>query len=397
MRCLRSQRGSVAPFVALLVPILLGLSGLAVDVGNLYLAHSRLQAACDAGALAGSLELPYDPNISNGKVVQAAKEMVKTNYSTATINSVGQGSEFRSVCVSASITVDTILMGALGIYQESVSADACAGFNNLEIVFVIDSSGSMKGTPMYNTVKAANNLVDLVMPTGGAGSVKVGLVPFRGKVRLPAGVDGLPKGCRNADGSLNDGDYNTCFKGVPEAKGLSTDKYSIKNAINNMKNTMSYGSGTVISEGIKWGREMLTPTYPFTEGGDMEKMRKVMIVLTDGDTEDGKCGGKYATNQNPNPYMTNAYYDMGVEDCHCEDSGCLNNAMLAEADKAKDLGIEIFSVRYGDSDWTDKQLMKQIASSAPNTEDHYYSAPSSYDIDDMFKQIGKQLGWRLIN
>ena len=53
--------------VAVLLPAILGVAGLAVDAGNLYLAHSRLQSAVDAGALAGSLELPYDPEVANGR------------------------------------------------------------------------------------------------------------------------------------------------------------------------------------------------------------------------------------------------------------------------------------------------------------------------------------------
>ncbi len=41
--------------------------------------------------------------------------------------------------------------------------------------------------------------------------------------------------------------------------------------------------------------------------------------------------------------------------------------------------------------------MKQIASSKPGTDDHYFDAPSVYDIPTVFKEIGKQLGWRLLN
>ena len=54
--------------IAMLLPVLLAVAGLAIDMGNMYVTHTRLQAAVDAGALAGSLELPYDPDLDKGIV-----------------------------------------------------------------------------------------------------------------------------------------------------------------------------------------------------------------------------------------------------------------------------------------------------------------------------------------
>ena len=155
-------------------------------------------------------------------------------------------------------------------------------------------------------------------------------------------------------------------------------------------------SGTVISEGIRWGREVLTPSPPYEQGTTDEKIRKIMILLTDGDTEDGTCGGSYRVSYTPNVYWTNAYYGMGVTDCNCGDGGCLNQATMDEAQTAKDLGIEIFSIRFGSSDGVDVSIMQQAASSKEGTDDHYFNAPSVEDIDDIFKKIGRQLGWRLL-
>ena len=187
---------------------------------------------------------------------------------------------------------------------------------------------------------------------------------------------------------------DTCSD-IPEALPLSTDKRTIINAINS-QTAIGKWSGTVIPEGIKGGRHILTKEAPYTEGDDKEDYRKIMILLTDGDTEDGKCGGQYSVYYNPNNYWTNAYYGMGRDDAHCENGGVLNRAMLSEAQLTKDEGIEIFTIRFGSSDNTDIALMKQVATSKPGTDDHYFSAPSVYDIPDIFKQIGKQLGWRLL-
>ncbi len=414
-RLYADERGAAAALIAVIIPVVIGAAALALDSALLYTSHSRLQTATDAAALAGSLQLPYDPDITTGQVAAAAEEYLTQNYPDAQIVSVAPGDLARSVHVETKATVPLLLMPVLGVHDKLVTARATAGFNKLEIVLVIDNSGSMKGAPINETNNAATRLVNLVMPDGLKTSIKAGLVPFRGKVRIPAGVDGLPAGCRNADGTLNPAlheeyyktkyrtpsgsqlrvDMNTC-EAMPYAQGLTDDKSVILNAISK-QNGLGSGSGTLISEGMKWARHMLTPQAPYTESSTDRDMRKIMIVLTDGDTEDGKCGGNFALNYTPNNYWTNAYYGMLDMNSHCENGGKLNQYMLDEAKLAKEAGIEIFSIRFGDSDAVDVGLMKAIASSTPGTEDHYFDAPSAYDIDGVFKKIGRQLGWRLIN
>ncbi|BDQ34884.1 VWA domain-containing protein [Pseudodesulfovibrio portus] len=400
--------------VALLLPVLLGVAGIAIDMGNMYMTHTRLQAAVDAGALAGSLELPYDPDLSKGIVEQAINDMVAANMEAAEVTSVEAGTEIRSVEVTAQAEVNLLLMGILGLADQTVEAHAAAGFNKLEVVFAVDNSGSMKGTPIDMVKEASIALTDLLIPDGTSPDTKVGLVAFRGKVRLGDDAEGFDAGCYNADGSRNEGihedfmdDYwalpyyyrsritlDTCSD-LPEALALSKDKARIIASINTQTATGA-SSGTVIPEGIKWARHILTPEAPYTQGGDKEDFRKIMILLTDGDTEDGECGGPYRAYYRPNNYWTNAYFGSGRNDAHCEDAGVLNADMLAEAQLAKDAGIEIFTIRFGSSDNVDIELMKQVASSKPGTDDHYFDAPSVYDIPDVFKQIGKQLGWRLL-
>jgi hypothetical protein len=268
----------------------------------------------------------------------------------------------------------------------------------------------MSGTPINKVKEAGNKLVDLMMPQGTAPSIKIGLVPFRGKVRVWDSADGLPDGCRNADGTVNNSNVNvpdsSCTStALPRIRELINVKTTIKNGISSMNapGGTQYTCGTIIPEGIKWGAHVLTQDFPYTQGGPTTQMRKVMILLTDGDNEDGTCGGPNGgSSVNPltNPdstYRRNAYFQMGVETCGCSNYGCLDQAMLNEARIAKeDFGIEIFVIRYGDSDSVDIQLMKTVASSTPGTDDHYFNAPSSSDIPKVFEKIGRQLGFRLL-
>ncbi len=419
----RSIRGNVAVAMAVALPAVVGAAGFAVDIGKVYVAQNALQTAVDAAALAGSMELPYDPDLELGVVEAAANDMLHENYAEAEMTSIVPGSEVRSVCLSAEAEVEMSLMGVLGVEDQTVEASACAGFNNLEIALVLDTTGSMKGSPIENVKMAAEELVELIMPDNSTPSSMVGMVPFRGMVRLEADVDGEPAGCRNMDGTLNDGSLRDEYKdkqyrnpkndrlrvssdtcgSISVTKALDSDKDALLSAISALGVSGNW-SGTIIGEGVKWGRELLTPEAPFTEAHDDEDYRKIMIVLTDGDTEDGRCGGRYAVSYTPNNYWTNAFFGVGLGGTYadvddiptCADGDGLNQQILDEAQAAKDEGIEIFSIRYGTSDDTDIAVMKEIASSKEDTDDHYFSAPSSDDIGDVFKKIGRQLGMRLL-
>lgn len=419
------------------------------------MAHHTLQNAVDAAALAGSLQLPDDPDVSTGQVTNAATTVLLANDDTATNIEIISGGATRSVCVSAESSVAMTLTKVLGFTAQAITAEACAGYNDIELVMVLDATGSMKGTPIANVKQAAANLVDLIMPasTVAATRSKIGLVPFQGKVRVDGNdpvtaeqdPDGVGTGCRNADGSLNDGklkaEYATTYSrfsifygytisgvstrtdrtcsGMSPIRALSSDKAAILETIDNIA-AGAVTSGTLISEGIKWGHKVLSPGAPYVEGSTDKKIRKIMILLTDGDTEDGRCGGSYASaSRTINSYWTNAYFGMGLSPTSsaspyatlstayatlaqipdCKDGGKLNQYALDAATAAKndpDYPVEIFAIRFGASDTTDKSLMKQIASSKTGTDDHYYDAPNESDIQAMFKKIGQQLGQRLM-
>jgi Flp pilus assembly protein TadG len=430
-------------------------AGVAVDLGRVSVEQNRLQNAVDSAALAGSLQLPDDPDVSTGAVTAAATTNLLANDADAVNILVESGGATRSVCVSADAVVEMTMSKVIGIGDQTVSAESCAGYNDIELVMVLDATGSMKGAPIANVKEAATNLVNLIMPSSSSTATrsKIGLVPFQGKVRIDgndpvsaeANPDGVGTGCRNADGTLNNGklraEYSktttkgnifygytlsgvsttsdkTC-SGMSPIRALSSDKDDILSNITAL-NAGQVTSGTLISEGIKWGRHVLTPAAPYVEGSTDKKVRKIMIVLTDGDTEDGRCGGSYASGSKTiNTYWTNAYFGQGLKPDtsaspystlstaaltlaqipDCKDGGLLNQYVLNEAALAKtdaNYPVEIFSIRFGDSDSTDKSLMKQIASSKAGTDDHYFDAPDEAGIKEMFKKIGQQLGQRLM-
>lgn len=55
---LKNEKGQTIIFIALLLPVLLGIAGLIIDVGNLYIQRAKLRNAADVIALAAAKELP---------------------------------------------------------------------------------------------------------------------------------------------------------------------------------------------------------------------------------------------------------------------------------------------------------------------------------------------------
>ena len=103
---LSNERGQVLPLVALMLVVLLGFTGLVVDVGHAYVANQQLQGSTDAAALAASGALP-----DNTAATKAAQ-----TYGAATIGGVAGYNAVTSLTTSHSMTT---------CVQVSVKSGAC--------------------------------------------------------------------------------------------------------------------------------------------------------------------------------------------------------------------------------------------------------------------------------
>jgi len=79
MRLSRDDRGQTLVVVALLLTMLLGFVGLAVDVAWYELNLIRMQRAADAAALAGVVYLPGNPTAANNAALAEATQNGYTN------------------------------------------------------------------------------------------------------------------------------------------------------------------------------------------------------------------------------------------------------------------------------------------------------------------------------
>lgn len=221
----------------------------------------------------------------------------------------------------------------------------------IDIIFVIDRSGSMAGVYLENVKSAVKAFVDK-MNFIGSDPDKVGIVSYAGYSSDPAQVN-----------------YS-----------LGSDASAAKNAVDGI----SASGGTCIECGLKEAQAMLGAS-------DREQF---VVLLSDG-VANVKMPGTFNTGNV-------CYYQPGESNCPSAATACINNA-VTEGSGIKGLSVPIYSIGYrlGDisgpapkcdnSDAT-KNLAIQTLQDISSGPDYYYSGDPS-EINQIFDNIA----WKINN
>lgn len=192
---------TLAISAAALFPLMAMVGG-GIDASRYYMTAARMQAACDAGALAARRAMTndtfttshrqiglnfFDQNFNDGMFGIAAR--------TRNYTSDGEG----KVIGAASGTLPTTIMGTFGFSEFDIEVTCSAEINisNSDIMFVLDVTGSMSACPngvecnsgagskivalrsavmnFYDTVEAA---------TSESAQVRYGVVPYSQQVNV---------------------------------------------------------------------------------------------------------------------------------------------------------------------------------------------------------------------
>lgn len=150
---------------AALVPLTV-LAGSSIDMGRLYLVKSRLQQACDAGALAGRKFMQADQSTTlDANAAQRAQDFFKNNYPGSW---AGSGipvfkpvkTADQQVEGSASVVVPMTITKMINMGDQTVTVACSARYDvaDTDIVFVLDTTGSMACRP-EDDATTCNNYV----------------------------------------------------------------------------------------------------------------------------------------------------------------------------------------------------------------------------------------------
>ncbi|MBX9645143.1 MAG: VWA domain-containing protein [Novosphingobium sp.] len=155
-RLLRDRAGNTLAMIAAGLVPLLAMVGGGIDMGRSYLSQTRLQQACDAGVLAARKRLGSEviaTGVIPDEVVDTGNRFFNINYRNGAYWTRDRNFEMTleadySISGTASVEVPTTLMTLFGYNEVAITVDCEAklNFSNTDIMFVLDTTGSMAWT-----------------------------------------------------------------------------------------------------------------------------------------------------------------------------------------------------------------------------------------------------------
>lgn len=223
-RLARDTRGNTLAIMAAAVIPLAGMVGGGVDLSRMYIVKTRLQHACDAGALAGRKTMgggtwdqsSYAPRTE-------AQRFFDANYNSAAYGATNVTRTFTEaggkVTGNASATVPMTLMRIFGRTTETLSVicDAEMRLPNTDVMFVLDTTKSMVCAPSATTMFCSD---------AGANSRMAGLrVAVKCFYQIVARLDITDTDCVGSEPSGGTGDeVQIRFGFVPYATNVNVGK-----------------------------------------------------------------------------------------------------------------------------------------------------------------------------
>ena len=231
-RMILDSAGNVMVIMAIALLPISAMVGSAVDMSRDYMVKSRLQAACDAGALAtrkaatmpdGTISITSANSNNSGSKTgqQVGQAFFDNNFPTGLFLTTGKtftttlDTTTKQVNGTASVSVPPAIMQMWGVGDLPLTVTCSSRFDlsNTDIMFVLDTTGSMKDCP-DNTACAAGttsggnssskievlktqvvNFYNTVQTNVTSGTqVRYGFVPYSSTVNVGSIVYGLNSG-----------------------------------------------------------------------------------------------------------------------------------------------------------------------------------------------------------
>jgi hypothetical protein len=185
------ESGMAVMLTAIMLLFTIPTVGLAIDAGLLYVIRGRLTAACDAASLATARNL----NLGLTLAEQTASASVRgtaffsANFPTGYLGTTGTTpsitvaqSNLNTLTVTTTATTNSPLyfMRILGGTTAVAGAVGKASRRDVNLMLVLDRSGSMLGTPCSDMITASKTFVNMFVN----GRDRLGLVTFGSSVYL---------------------------------------------------------------------------------------------------------------------------------------------------------------------------------------------------------------------
>ena len=279
------QKGSVIVTIALILTVIFGFAGLAIDTANLYAIRTKMQNAVDAAVCAGGLKLPDQTSATTQANAFITNNNFNPNTTTITFtqDAAKNPANYPEINCSMTNSVQTYLMGVLGFKTVSVNVLAegvlinqnpVAGpfkytlFSNLPLP--LSGSRTVTGSVHSNmglSMSGSNNTITGAAE-GATGVTISGSNQYIGSVSADKLSDIIISGSGNTIGPLSGGasvipmpDYTTQIETAAEQGGTvysNTKTLSGTNNINGniwvegnatLSGVTTNGTGAILANG----------------------------------------------------------------------------------------------------------------------------------------------------
>ena len=212
-RLARDVRGNTLAIMAMAMIPLAGMVGGGIDISRMYILKTRLQHACDAGTLAGRRTMGAGTwSYDNYAARSEAEQFFDANFTQGSYGSSNRQRAFTEnagkVTGTASAVIPMTLMRIFGKTTDTitVTCDAEMRLPNTDVMFVLDTTGSMASAQPGDTVSKMSALKTAVKcfyeivarldtdancttgtPSGGTGNqvqIRFGFVPYAANVNV---------------------------------------------------------------------------------------------------------------------------------------------------------------------------------------------------------------------
>lgn len=325
----RQDTGSMAVFSVFVFFAMLLVGGLAIDMMRHENERIRMQNTADRSVLAATM---LRDNVSNATPYQIVEAYFAAEGLTAQLDGridvVDDPDTGRSVTVVPAATVPSLFMNMIGVDDFSVvtparATEAVSGGTQIELVMVLDVSGSMNGQGKIGAMRqAAADLAETLLTNNEDGDVAITMVPYDSWVLPPPS---LLNSFTNVTGTgaCNDWSvWNVITNTLNQAttrRNCNTSQWaqvrpyenSVADATTFLGNLVARGT-TSIDLGLRYGAMFFDPSLqpaisdliangevdPVFEGRpydwDEPNVVRALILLTDGEN---CCGARYGQNQ----------------------------------------------------------------------------------------------------
>ncbi len=455
---LKNQKGGVLVLFALLLTVLIGFCTLAMGAGYWYMVRAELSKSVDAGAFAGA------KNISNPYVDPAAlaEQVARENFPLGYAGTPTSGTgavAFKAyldpdhrIRVTGTVNPNIFLAQIFGVTEIVADSVGVAKKNEVEIMLVLDRSGSMGpsyGNAIVDLKKAAKSFIGFFEDTQDQD--KLGLISFATSVTvdfqlgtnyvvpMTRAIDNMKaEGATNAEDALAQA---IGPKGLTDQSGIPGDKrvqqfvifFSDGNPTAFRGNFKYKGTDNIDAVVAGTGKTCDT-VYNRLGKPDSETSLKINSDYIDpGYTGDGKIPGPSSKCKaipgcipsrflECNPATTTKWYVFSqypvpgysdLEQCYipngvriedggtAPNQGTLNRALphyicdtarqmtLEHAQELKNRYVKIYTIGLGQ---IDKDFLSQIASGSA----YEYYTPDSKELQAIFNAIAKDIKLRLV-